>query len=344
MPEQKRIRVLVVDDSVVYREMISKLLSSDPMIEVVAKSPDAFAAWRDIKTHLPDVVTCDVEMPGMSGIEFVRRLIPAHPLPVIVVSSVSEAVLDAMNAGALDFVVKPESNGAGRLEAFGKELIEKVKAAPNARISPARPQVSAAATVERLARREAAGRIIAIGASTGGTDAVFKMLRELPPTIPGIVIVQHIPPVFSKMFADRLNDQTQLRVSEAKTGDTLEPGRVLVAPGDRHMRLIRMGGRYTVECQGTDKVSGHCPSVDVLFESVASAAGSSGIGVILTGMGQDGARGLLSMRKAGARTLGQDEASSVVYGMPKVAYEIGAVEKQAPLEAMPALLMSLLKP
>ena len=188
----------------------------------------------------------------------------------------------------------------------------------------------------------AVNRVVAIGASTGGTEAIFNLVKGLPPNMPGMVIVQHIPPVFSRLFADRLDNQTPFTVKEAVSGDTVEPGKILIAPGDKHMRLKKAGGGYIVDCFTGDKVSGHCPSVDVLFESVAQVAGSSAIGVILTGMGYDGAKGLLSMRRGGARTIGQNEASCVVYGMPKVAYNIGAVEKTAPLENIPQLICSLL--
>lgn len=341
MKTKKRIRVLVVDDSIVFREVLSRGISSDPNIEVVATANDPFDARDKIIEFEPDVMTCDVEMPKMNGIEFIRRLMPQYPLPVVVVSTVSEAVFDAMNAGAVDFVTKPDVHSVKSIEAFINELIIKIKIASIANVSHWKVN-NASQKVIGGAYTYTGSRIIAIGASTGGTEAIYRVLRSLPSSMLGIVIVQHIPPIFSRMFADRLNNSTQLQVKEARTGDCVEKGRVLVAPGNEHMRIKKVGDKYRVECFKGDKVNGHCPSVDVLFESVAKEAGSRAIGVILTGMGYDGAKGLLSMRRKGARTIGQDEKSSVVYGMPKVAYDIGAVERQASLDQIPLLIYSML--
>jgi two-component system chemotaxis response regulator CheB len=338
---RKRIRVLVVDDSIVFREVLSRGISSDPNIEVVACANDPFDARDKIIEFEPDVMTCDVEMPKMNGIEFIRRLMPQYPLPVVVVSTVSEAVFDAMNAGAVDFVTKPDVQSVKSVEAFINELIIKIKIASTANVSHLRTDNVLKKFVGRV-NTDTSTRIIAIGASTGGTEAIYNILKCLPRSIPGIVIVQHIPPIFSRMFADRLNNSTQLQVKEAQTGDYVEKGRVLVAPGDEHMKIKKAGDKYKVECFKGDKVNGHCPSVDVLFESVAKEAGSCAIGIILTGMGYDGAKGLLSMRRKGARTIGQDEKSSVVYGMPKVAYDIGAVERQASLDNIPKLIYTML--
>lgn len=335
----KRIRVLVVDDSLLFREVIARGIQTDPYIEVVARATDPFDARDKILEFKPDVMTCDVEMPKMNGIEFIRRLLPQHPLPVIVISTVSEAVFDAMNAGAVDFVTKPEIQSAKNVERFLSDIIAKIKIAANAKISG----IKAPETMNSPGVKINTDRIIAIGASTGGTEAIYRLLKSLPAEMPGILIVQHIPPVFSNMFAQRLDNQTLLSVKEAKTGDWLEPGKVLIAPGDQHMKIKKLGERFRVEIFEGDKVNGHCPSVDVLFESVAREAGSSAIGIMLTGMGYDGARGLLSMRRKGARTIGQDEQSSVVYGMPKVAFEIGAVEKQSPLQDIPRVLLSMIK-
>jgi two-component system chemotaxis response regulator CheB len=227
----------------------------------------------------------------------------------------------------------------GSVEGFVHELTVKIKIAANARV--AQQGSASAGSVVPSVRVDTAG-IIAIGASTGGTEAISNLLRHFPASSPGIVVVQHIPPVFSRMFAERLNSQTQLRVKEAATGDYIEKGSVFVAPGDRHMRIRLLGGRYRVECFEGEKVNGHCPSVDVLFESVAKEAGKNAVGIILTGMGYDGAKGLLAMKRKGARTMGQDEKTSVVYGMPKVAFDIGAVEKQVSLENMPRILFSML--
>lgn len=339
---RKKIRVLIVDDSVVFREVLQKGISSDPDIEVVAVAKDPFDARDKIIQFEPDVMTCDVEMPKMSGIEFIRRLMPQYPLPVVMVSTVSQAVFDALNAGAVDFVSKPDVRSVKDVQAFINELIIKIRIASTAKVAHWK--------AESISQRIAAGnefdtriRIIAIGASTGGTEAIYNILKCLPENVPGIVIVQHIPPIFSRMFADRLDDSILLRVKEARTGDYVEAGRVLIAPGDEHMRIRKAGDKYKVECFKGDKINGHCPSVDVLFESVAKEAGNSAIGVILTGMGYDGAKGLLSMKRKGARTIGQDERSSVVYGMPKVAYDIGAVERQIPLNDIPRMIFSMLR-
>lgn len=337
----RKIRVLVVDDSLVFREVISRGISSDPHIEVVAKASNPFEARDKILEFQPDVMTCDVEMPKMNGIEFIRRLLPQYSLPVIVVSAVSEVVFDAMNAGAVDFVTKPDVQSVKSVEVFIKELIDKIKIASKAKVSQGK-NVSKQGNVMQKEIVDT-GKIIAIGASTGGTDAIYNLLKNLPPTIPGIVIVQHIPPIFSRMFAERLNNQTKLQVREAKTGDFVEQGKVLIAPGDYHMRIKKIGERYKVEVFQGDKVNGHCPSVDILFQSVAKEAGDNAIGIILTGMGYDGAKGLLAMRRKGARTIGQNEQTSIVYGMPKVAFEIGAVEKQASISDIPQILHAIIR-
>lgn len=339
MTPGKNIRLLVVDDSILFREVLSKGISADPGIEVVATANDPFDARDKIIKYMPDVMTCDVEMPRMNGIEFIRRLIPKYPIPVIVVSSVSGAVFDAIKAGAVDFVTKPDVNSVDSVKSFVAEMIEKVKIASLAKVVPSKTE----GRVRKIGKNGKGGRkrIIAIGASTGDIEAINKIIRELPEDTPGIVLVQHIPPVFSRMFAERLNSISALNVREAETGDLVGPGQVLVAPGDKHMKIVKMGDYYKVLCFEDKKVNGHRPSVDVLFESVAKEAGSNSVGVILTGMGYDGAKGLLLMRKVGARTIGQDEHSCVVYGMPKVAYNIGAVEKQAPLDNIANLIYKL---
>ncbi|QUH25573.1 protein-glutamate methylesterase/protein-glutamine glutaminase [Serpentinicella alkaliphila] len=334
-----KIKVLVVDDSLVFREVLARGISSDPNIVVVAKAEDAFDARDKILKYEPDVMTCDVEMPKLNGIEFIRRLLPQYPLPVIVVSSVSYAVFDAMNVGAVDFVTKPNINCSRGIEEFIYELIQKVKIVSRANINP-----NAEVNKFNFISGDSVDttKIIAIGASTGGTDAIYNILKSMPPTTPGIVVVQHIPPIFSKMFAERLKNKTKLMVKEAENGDYIEPGKVLIAPGDRHMKVKKQGDRYKVEVFSGEKINGHCPAVDVLFESVGKEVGSNAIGIILTGMGYDGARGLLSMRRKGARTIGQDQQSSVVYGMPKVANDIGAVEKQVSLHDIPKILYSMI--
>ncbi len=327
----RKIRVCVVDDSMLFREIIARGLETDPMIEIVGKAADAFEAKDIILATRPDVVTCDIEMPKMNGIEFIRRLMTMYPVPVIAVSGLSHVVFDALSAGAVDFVGKPDERSPQNVSSVINELIEKVKIASRAKVAPLLPGMRKAGDNAIPVQPD---RIIGIGASTGGTEAIYRLLQDLPDSIPGIVIVQHIPPVFSGLFAQRLNDQTHFRVKEAENGDPVEPGTVLIAPGNKHMRVIKAGRRYKVELSDGPKVNGHCPSVDVLFSSIAQQCGRNAVGVILTGMGRDGASGLLAMRNQGAYTLGQDESSSVVYGMPKIAYEIGAVAKQVPLPEM----------
>lgn len=340
MSKRKRIRVLVVDDSILFRTVLSKGISSDLNIEVVATASDPFDARDKIIEYQPDVMTCDVQMPKMDGIEFIRRLMPQYPLPVIVVSAVSGVVFDAMDAGAVDFVAKPDMSSAKSVESFINELIEKVKIVSKAKVLCNKKGNATEKIIGRV--DSGANKIIAIGASTGGTDAIHSIIKALPGDVPGIVIVQHIPPVFSRMFAERLNNSTKLDVKEAQSGDFVERGRVLIAPGDQHMKVVKIGDKYKVHCFEGEKVNGHCPSVDVLFESVAKEAGTNAIGVILTGMGYDGAKGLLTMRRKGARTIGQEENSSVVYGMPKAAFNIGAVEKQTSLDNIAQLIYKML--
>lgn len=340
MSLNKKIKLLVVDDSRLFREVLSRGISSDPHIEVVATAADPFEARDKILEFRPDVMTCDVEMPKMNGIEFIRRLLPQYMIPVIVVSTVSEAVLDAMNAGAVDFVTKPDIQSPKAVEELIIDLISKIKIAASAKVS-IRPDISIPnKAADNIIN---SSKVIAIGASTGGTEAIYNLLSGLPSSTPGMVIVQHIPPIFSRMFAQRLNATTKLTVKEAQTGDFIEQGKVLIAPGNYHMKIKKVGHRYRVECFQGEKVNGHCPSVDVLFESVAKECGNKAIGVILTGMGYDGAKGLLAMRRQGARTIGQDEKSSVVYGMPRVAFNIGAVEKQVSLDRIPDVLLSMLR-
>lgn len=335
--KSKKIRVLVVDDSLMFREVITRGINLNPSIEVVGKAADPFEARDKLLELEPDVMICDVIMPKMNGVDFIRRLLPQYPIPVIVVSSADDAVIDSLNAGAIDFVLKPNNN---KFNAFINELIEKIKIVASSKV-----MIEKQIDNKDLNKKEEliSNRIIAIGASTGGVEALHSILTQLPQNVPGIVVVQHIPPVFSKMFAQRLNNQLNLNVKEAKTGDVIEPGKVLIAPGNNHMIVKKYQNKFIVEIFQDKRVNGHCPSVDILFESVAKEVGNKSIGIILTGMGYDGAKGLLEMKKRGARTIGQDEKSSVVYGMPKVAYEIGAVEKKAPLAKIPEILLSMLK-
>ncbi|ALB44064.1 protein-glutamate methylesterase/protein-glutamine glutaminase [Clostridium beijerinckii] len=340
----RSIRVLIVDDSIVFREAISRGISTAPNIEVVGKAVDPYDARDKLLELNPDVMICDVQMPKLNGVEFIKRLLPQYKIPIIVVSSISDVVFDAMDAGAVDFLSKPDARTPNGFEIFINELIIKIRGAVNVNLSANLGQIKKSGSNRGMEKSvNVRNKVIAIGASTGGTEAIYNLLKNLPKDIPGIIIVQHIPPVFSKMFADRLNLQTHFTVKEAQTGDTIEPGKVLIAPGDKHMKLKKAADKYIVETIQGNKVNGHCPSVDVLFESVAKVASKNAIGVILTGMGHDGAVGLMSMRRAGARTIGQDQKSSVVYGMPKVAFEIGAVEKQVAISNIPSVICDMLK-
>lgn len=327
----RAIRVLVVEDSIMFRELLVQNLSKDPAIQVVATAKDPFEARDAILQYRPDVMTLDVELPRMSGIEFLRKLIPQYPLPVVVISSLSDKVFDALNAGAVDFVAKPAVSSRAQLMDFIRnELLVKIKIASTAKISNIKK--TAMMHEQRNLSVKDNNLIVAIGASTGGTEAILSVTKEFGTDIPGVVVVQHMPPGFTEMYAKRLNNQCRLQVKEARTGDRVLPGHMLIAPGgDQHMRLVKVNGMYQVECKAGPKVNGHCPAVDVLFESVARVAGANAVGIILTGMGGDGAKGLLAMRKAGARTIGQDESTCVVYGMPKVAYDLGAVQYQEKL-------------
>lgn len=326
----KEIKVLVVDDSIVFRKLVSETLDAEPGICVVATAGDAYQARDMILKFEPDIMTLDIEMPRMNGIEFLKKLMPQYPIPTIMLSSVDKKVFDAMEYGAVDFVNKPQNLNKEKLKKWiHSELVSRVRMAATVKVGKyKRPEGKIVNSTDRTYKN----KIVAIGASTGGTEAILEVIHRFQPDIPGTVVVQHMPPGFTKMYAERLNNLCRVAVKEAENGDMVERGKVLLAPGDKHMRLKRVGGVYRVECSEGEKVSGHCPSVDVLFKSVAKAAASDAVGVILTGMGSDGAKGLLAMRKAGAHTIGEDEKSCIVYGMPKVAYDIGAVEKQVSLE------------
>ncbi len=330
-----RIRALVVDDSAVMRHLVSAALARDPEIEVVGAVSDPIEARAAIKDLNPDVLTLDVEMPHMSGLEFLEKLMRLRPMPVVMVSTLThqgaEAAIEALSLGAVDCVGKPVNVGAG--EGFG-DLAAKVKAAARARVGQRAP-----APVAPIDGYRGNGFVLGIGASTGGVEALLNVLSSFPENCPPTVITQHMPASFTKSFADRLNRQCRPSVREAFDGAPLLPGCVYVAPGGTHH--LSVTGSSALRCRLSDEgpVSGHRPSVDVLFHSLAETAGRKGAGLILTGMGRDGADGLLAMRKAGARTFGQDEASAVVYGMPKVAFDCGAVERQAPLSRLAGLVL-----
>ena len=310
-------------------------------LEVVATAANPYEARDAIIEYSPDVMTLDIELPRMNGIDFLRKLMPQYPIPTVVISALSDKVFDALSAGAVEFVSKPSGMDAEQIQHFiRKELSVKLKLASTINLSGLKkPHTDVKILSGNIKKRDS---VIAIGASTGGTEAIYEVVKRFRPDIAGTVIVQHMPPGFTKMYAKRLDEQCVVKVKEAMTGDRVIPGQVLIAPGDAHMRIVRVNGEYQVECRTGQRVSGHCPSVDVLFESVAKAAGNNAIGIILTGMGKDGADGLLEMRRAGAGTIGQDEESCVVYGMPKVAYDIGAVEYQESLTNITQRIYSML--
>jgi two-component system chemotaxis response regulator CheB len=317
------------------REFISSEISKDEGIEVVGKASDPFEARDRIVELMPDVMTLDIQMPKMNGIEFLKKLMPQYPLPVVVVSSVDGVVFDALNAGAVDFIIKSGMRSEREKQSFISELVVKLKIASIAKVGKHKHSPERGAIVQKASDNVKGESIIAIGASTGGTEATFNVLKDLGNDLPGIVIVQHMPPVFTRLYAQRLNDECAMEVKEAADGDEVRPGSVLIAPGGLHMSVIRRGGVLRVECREGEKVSGHCPSVDFLFDSISKLRGINSLGIILTGMGSDGAKGLLAMKKAGAYTIGQDKQTCIVYGMPAVAYNIGAVEIQMPLANMP---------
>lgn len=346
------IKVLVVDDSALARNILSKGLSADPEIEVVGAAPDVYIARDKIVFKKPDVLTLDVEMPRMDGVEFLKRLMPQYPLPVIMVSALTgpgaRTTLDALENGAIDFVLKPSTSFGGGLNEMIGELQHKIKAAAYVDVShwkdaQYRRQRGAVRTAAPAVLHGTTDKVIAVGASTGGTTAIRDTVTRFPANMPGTVIVQHMPPKFTQMFAEKLNESSKVEVKEAKSGDRIVTGRVLIAPGGYHMRVIRSGGTYVAECKEGEKVNGHCPSVDVLFESVANSVGPNGIGVLLTGMGKDGADHLLTMRRMGARTLAQDERTSVIFGMPKEAWKIGAAEELVGIHDMTDRVIQLLK-
>lgn len=342
-----KIRVLVIDDSALVRRVLVEALSHDPAIEVVGTASDPYDAKGKINALKPDVLTLDVEMPRMHGLTFLKLLMEQRPTPVVMVSSLTEKgadeTLQALELGAVDFVTKPKIDLSEGLQALIPELVEKVKTAARCRVGKrvhAAVEASAPRQVARLDRTT--HRIVAIGASTGGTEAIRTVLAALPADCPGVLIVQHMPEKFTKAFAERCNASCALEVTEARNGDQVLPGRALIAPGNHHMRLARQGAKYVVTLDQTPPVNHHRPSVDVLFETVATAAGQNAVGVILTGMGDDGARGLLRMRGAGAYTIGQDKDSCVVYGMPREAFALGGVCEVQPLDAIAGSVLARL--
>jgi two-component system chemotaxis response regulator CheB len=345
----REIKVLVVDDSAIVRKIFTDQLSKEPGIRVVGTAPDPYVARDKIVTLKPDVITLDIEMPRMDGITFLKKLMRYQPMPVIIVSSLTpkggKLALEAIESGAVEVLCKPGASYS--VGDMGKQLAEKIKAASVARIRPPDRSRKSIKEQPKLSYRnrslqETTHKVVAIGSSTGGTEALKQVLMKFPPTIPGILIVQHMPPKFTTAFAERLNELCDITVKEATDGDHVLTGRALIAPGNYHMLLRRSGARYFVSVETGPMVHHQRPAVDVLFDSVAEYAGSNAVGVILTGMGADGAKGLLNMRNAGARTIGQDEASCVVYGMPKEAAKMGAVEIVSPLQQVAQEVINVL--
>ncbi|MES2207996.1 MAG: chemotaxis response regulator protein-glutamate methylesterase [Pseudomonadota bacterium] len=357
-----RIKVMIVDDSAVVRQVVSELLSSDPGIEVIAVASDPILAIEKMKHTWPDVIVLDVEMPRMDGITFLKKLMHEHPTPVVICSTLTEkgaqTTMEALAAGAVAIITKPKIGLKQFLHEAANDLVHAVKVAARANVKHLvrRPTVATPITApvkhtadviltpaDSRSMIQTTERVVAIGTSTGGTQALEEVLIHLPRVSPGIVIVQHMPEKFTAAFAERLNNLCDIEVREAQNGDRVIQGRALIAPGGKHMLLKRSGAQYHVEVMAGPPVNRHCPSVDVLFRSVAKYAGANALGIIMTGMGDDGARGLKEMKDAGAPTLGQDEASCVVYGMPKEAVKLGAVDRSVSLTDIANEIMKYMK-
>jgi two-component system chemotaxis response regulator CheB len=335
-----------VDDSAVVRQTLTEVLSSDPDIEVIATASDPFVAAERMRDEVPDVITLDIEMPRMDGLTFLKKLMAQHPIPVVICSSLADegaaSTFKALEYGAVDIITKPRMGTKQFIEESRINICQTVKAAAGARVRPLRPSqvVEPKLTADAIlspatsAMAETTEKIVMIGASTGGTEALKTLLESLPPDAPGIVIVQHMPELFTRAFANRLDSLCAITVKEAESNDSVIRGRALIAPGNHHLLLKRSGARYYVEIKDGPLVCRHRPSVDVLFRSAARYAGRNAVGVILTGMGDDGAHGMLEMKQAGAVTIAQDEASCVVFGMPKEAIKLNGVDKVLPLPAI----------
>lgn len=336
----KPIRLIVVDDSALMRQVLTEIFNSDPEIEVVDTAIDPLDAREKIKRHNPDVISLDIEMPKMDGLTFLEKIMRLRPMPVVMVSTLTqkgaEATLRALELGAVDFFAKPELDQSASLDAAKEELTSKIKAAARANVRARESRASTDPNPGTIAPigKPFSSNLIALGSSTGGVEALTEIITALPPDIPPTLVTQHMPDKFLDSFASRLDGISTVSVSIARDGAKLEKGNVYIAGRDRNLHVVRSSLGYTAKFAGDHKTDGHCPSVTEMFMSVAEAAGPEAIGAILTGMGKDGARGLLAMRQAGARTFGQNQATCVVYGMPKAAAEIGAVEKEVPISSM----------
>jgi len=337
----KKIKVLIVDDSIFMQKYIASVLEKEESIEIVGQAGDPYEARDMIVELLPDVITLDIHMPKMDGIAFLEKLMPQYPLPVVVVSAVTSRVFDAMNAGAVDFINKGLAKDPKSKSTFESELVIKIKIASIAKVGQHKhKRVVKESGIKRIADQCHGDCLIAIGASTGGTEAIFNIISALGNDLPGIVVVQHMPPVFTGLYAERLNNSCAMEVKEAEDGDLIQPGRALIAPGGYQLSVYKTKGEMRVRVKAGPKVSGHCPSVDFMFDSVAKLDKVKTLGIILTGMGSDGAKGMLAMKQNGAFTIGQNQETCVVYGMPAVAYNIGAVDVQLPLVDMPSRVYS----
>ncbi|WP_199533678.1 protein-glutamate methylesterase/protein-glutamine glutaminase [Romboutsia maritimum] len=349
MKNNKKIKVLVIDDSNLFRRIIAKYLQEHPELEVVGTAKDSYDARDKIIQYRPDVLTLDIEMPGLNGIEFLKILMDQNPIPTIVISGADGRCFEAISAGAVGFVEKPNSN---TMNDFSNDLASKIKEASVAKLDKRKDSKKSSNYSAQIVQKKSTFNnirikndkdIIAIGASMGGVEAISKLLKQLPLGLPGIVITQHMPPVFTQKYAERLNKECLINVSEAKDGEEVLSGHAYIAPGALQMGIAKKNNKYVLEVKEGDKISGHCPSVDYLFESVAKEAKENAIGVILTGMGSDGAKGLLDIKEAGGYTIGQDRYSCVVYGMPMAAKNLGAVSKETSLEMIPNVILNQLK-
>jgi two-component system chemotaxis response regulator CheB len=343
----RRIRVLIVDDSALIRSVMTEIVNRQPDMAAVGAAPDPYAAREMIRNLEPDVLTLDVEMPKMDGIDFLEKLMRLRPMPVVMVSTMTEqgaeVTLRALELGAVDFVAKPKIDIGKGMEASAREIVEKIRLAAAARVRPVSARPPAERPVLALGARSGTEKLVIIGASTGGTEAIKEVLLPMPPDSPGILVTQHMPAGFTKSFAQRLDGLCKIRVKEAEDGERVLPGHAYIAPGDRHLLVRRSGANYVTALSDEPPVNRHRPSVEVLFKSAARHAGANAVGIMLTGMGKDGAKAMLEMKRAGSFNIAQDEASCVVFGMPKEAIAAGAVDEVLPLDAIAGRVLERLR-